>query len=97
MFFDTVTGRYFQSTMEEVKSAENKVNYEIIHFDYASLSMFYEEVGLPATDYTDSVGWNLHNRMEIQFSTTLSQDNRPCIAIGFVRNPIPEYNKASWG
>lgn len=91
--FDTLTGRYFQSTVEEIKRAENRVNYELIHFNSASLSMFYEEVGLPATDYTDSVGWNLNNKMEVIFTTTMSQDNRPCLAVSFSQNPTPNYDK----
>jgi Family of unknown function (DUF6353) len=91
--FDTLTGRYFQSTVESIRRAENRVNYECIHFMSASLSMFYEEIGLPPTDYTDSVGWNMNNVMEVQISTVMSQDNRPCLAIGFTRNPIPEYDK----
>jgi len=91
--FDTLTGRYFHSTIEEIKRAENRVNYEIIHYYSASLTMFYEEIGLPPTDYTDSVGWNSNNLMEVKLSTVMSQDNRPCVAIGFTRNPIPDYDK----
>jgi hypothetical protein len=91
--FDTLTGRYFTSTVESIRRAENRVNYECIHFMSASLSMFYEEIGLPPTDYTDSVGWNMNNAMEVQLSTVMSQDNRPCIAISFARNPVPEYDK----
>jgi len=91
--FDTLTGRYFQSTVEQIRRAENRINYEIIHFYSASLSMFFEEVGLPPTDYTDSVGWNSNNIMEVNLSTVMSQDNRPCIAISFPRNPIPNYEK----
>jgi Family of unknown function (DUF6353) len=91
--YDMLTGRYFQSTMEEIKRAENKINYELIHYMSASLSSFYDEIGLPATDYTDSVGWNMGNNMEVRFSTTMSQDNRPCLAIDFSRSPIPNYEK----
>jgi hypothetical protein len=93
LFFDELTGRYFQSTMEDVKRAENKVNYELINFMSCSLSHFYEEIGLPPTPYTDSVGWNMNNHMEVKFSTTLSDDNRPCIVISFARHPIPDYQK----
>lgn len=93
LFYDVLTGRYFQSTVEDVKRAENKVNYELIHFMSCSLSHFYDEIGLPSTPYTDSVGWNLNNKMDVQFSTVLSSDNRPCISIDFSRNPIPNYEK----
>lgn len=91
--YDMLTGRYFQSTMEEIKRAENRMNYEMIHFQSVSLSMFYDEIGLPPTDYTDSVGWNLNNKFEIRFSTTMSQDNRPCLAIDFSHPPHLNYDK----
>ena len=97
LFYDMLTGRYFQSTVENVKKAENRINFELIHFMAASLSMFYEEIGLQPTSYTDSVGWNLHNKMEVKFSTVMSQDNRPCIAIDFVNPPLPDYEKTAWG
>ena len=91
--YDMVTGRYFQSTVEEIKRAENKINHELVNFMSASLSSFYDEIGLPATSYTDSVGWNMNNRMEVQFSTVMSTDQRPCIAIDFVNPPIADYNR----
>lgn len=97
LFFDQLTGRYFNSTVEKVRSAENKVNFELIHYMSCSLSFFYEEIGLPPTTYTDSVGWNLHNKMEVVFSTVMSQDNRPCIAIDFKHPPMHDYDKSAWG
>jgi hypothetical protein len=94
--FDTLTGRYFSSTVEKIRRAENRVNYELLHYFSASLTMFYEEIGLPPTDYTDSVGWNTDNLLEVNLSTVMSQDEKPCIAVSFVRNPVPNYDK-HWG
>lgn len=94
--YDMTTGRYFQSTVEEIKRAENKINYNLIHFMSASLSEFYDEIGLPPTTYSDAVGWNLHNKMEVMFSTTMSSDGRPCIAIDFSKQPIADYDRTAW-
>lgn len=90
--FDMFSGRYFQSTMEEIKRAENKVNYEVLHFDACSLTHFYDEVGLPPTSFSDSIGWNGNNHLEVKFSTVLSTDSRPCIAIDFSRAPMADYD-----
>jgi hypothetical protein len=92
--FEPLTGRYFNSTIESIKKAENKVNYEIIHYDYASLSSFFEEIGLRPTDYSDTVGWNPANRLDVTFTTTMSDDNRPCLVIGFASMPRVDYDKA---
>lgn len=90
--FDITTGRYFANTMEGVKRAENEVNREIIHFMSCSLSKFYDEIGLPPTPYSDTVGWNLNNHMEVVFSTVLSPDGRPCMAIDFTKAPVADYD-----
>jgi hypothetical protein len=91
--YDMHTGRYFQSSMEDIKRAENKINHDLVNYMQASASEFYDEIGLPATTYTDSVGWNTNNRIELNFSTTMSPDGRPCIAIDFVRPPTMEYHR----
>ena len=91
--YDHTTGRYFQSTVEDIKRAENKINYEINHHMNASLSEFYDEIGLPATAYTDSVGFNVDHMLEVQFSTVMAPDDRPCIAIDFLNPPISDYHR----
>jgi Family of unknown function (DUF6353) len=91
--FDILTGRYFQSSVEKIRSAENKVNFEIVNNMYASLSSFYDEIGLPPTGMSDILGFNLDNRLEIKFSTVLSSDQRPCVAIDFHFPPVPDYGK----
>jgi hypothetical protein len=94
--YDMGTGRYFQSTVEEIKRAENKINHQLIHFMSASLSEFFDEIGLPPTTYSDSVGWNMNSTVEVVFSTTMTPDQRPCIAIDFAKPPIPDYEKKMW-
>jgi hypothetical protein len=89
--YDMVTGRYFQSSVEEIKRAENKINHQLLNYMHASLSEFYDEIGLPPTSYTDSVGWNLNNRLEVVFSTVMSTDQRPCVAIDFLHPPVADY------
>jgi hypothetical protein len=92
--YDMFTGRYFQSTVEEIKKAENKVNFEIVNHMSASLSSFYDEIGLQPTEMSDRLGFNLDNRCEVKFSTTMTQDKqRPCVAIDFHFPPVYDYGK----
>lgn len=90
--YDMNTGRYFSSTVEDIKRAENKINHELIHYGSASLTEFYDQIGLPPTTYSDSVGWNINHHMEVTFSTTMTPDSRPCIAIDFKNPPTHDYN-----
>lgn len=89
--FDEETARYFRSTMENIKKAVNAVNAEILHHDHASAGFFYEEIGLPGTSWTDEIGWNRDNLLDLKYSTVLSPDGKPCIAIAFKTAPRPDY------
>lgn len=93
--YDCYTDRYFQSSMEELKKAQNDLNYMLITDTVASLSDFYNKLGLSPTSFSDDVGWTSSNLLEIDYSTTLSIDGRPCISITFRVEPIRGYNKLS--
>lgn len=97
LFYDEHSGRYFYSTMETVRRAENRINHELLEGMGCSLSEFYDEIGMKASNYSDSVGWNGGERMEVEFSTTLSEDGRPCISIDFKKPPITTYNRHTYG
>lgn len=89
--YDTITGRYFNSNMEALRKAENDIDRTIMHDDYVTLHEFYTLIGIPSTLYSSEVGWNTDTPFELQFSTTMSDDNRPCIAIEYVAYPIRNY------
>lgn len=89
MFKDEPSGRYFESTMETVKSAQNAVNYRIMNREYAVLSDLYEELGLPPTSLSEEFGWDLKNSpVEIEFTPVLTPENKPCIRMDYNVNPI---------
>lgn len=89
--FDQYTARYFQSDMETLKKAQNDLNYKILNNFYASLNDFYDKIGITRISHGDEVGWNSDRMVELVFSTTMSDDNRPCIAIDFDVSPVRDY------
>lgn len=90
--YDKYSSRYFRSSMEEIKKAMNDTNYEILHQNYASLGDFYNRVGLSGTQFSEEVGWNSDHLLDIHFSTVISDDQRPCLAIEFHVQPIRKFN-----
>lgn len=94
--FDVLSGRYFQSSIEEIKKAANEINFELANHMHASLSKFYDEIGLPATGFSDTVGFNLDNRVLLRFTADLSTDGRPAVAVDFVNMPVAHYDR-HWG
>lgn len=91
--YDAFSGRYFDSTMETLKKAQNDTNYQVLNDVYASLGDFYSRVGLARTSISEEVGWNSNKLLELEFSTTMSEDGRPCISIGFHVDPVRNYHK----
>lgn len=76
------TGRYFNSDMETLMRAENKINSIVNNERYALLSEFYEEVGLGRTTGGDTVGWE-HKLMKLSITAIMTDDGRPCLAFDY--------------
>lgn len=89
--YDCFTGRYFKSSMETLRAAENDVNHLILNQGYASVSDLYEVLDLPITSYSDEVGWNTDRLLKFVYSTVMSDDGRPCISIDFDLVPHRKY------
>lgn len=90
--FEAITGRYFRSTVQTIRSAENKINYQINNDMYATQNEFFELIGLPATGMGDSMGWNNGTPLEVQISSILTEDEKPALHIGYRRLPVPNYS-----
>lgn len=89
--FEMYTARYFESTMENLKKAMNDVNFIINKDGYASLSDFYDKIGLPHTSISDDLGWNSDELLDLEFTTTLNDEQKPCIAFNYRVVPIRDY------
>ena len=89
--FDSYTGRYFNSTMETLKKAQNDINYKMIRESYASLNDFYDKVGLDWVPTGDDLGWNTDCPLELRFTSVLSDDQRPCLAFEFSTTPVRNF------
>lgn len=91
--FDAFTGRYFNSSVEAIKKAENEINFAILNELYASLTDFYNLVGLPRTSHSDELGWRNGQKFRVDITSAISDDGRPCIHVSFATSPIRDYYK----
>lgn len=57
IFYDEHSGRYFESTIEQVLTAEYHLNRNYILRGYSYLNEFYEFLGIEETDYGSVLGW----------------------------------------
>lgn len=86
------TGRYFASDMETLRRAQNTLNERLIRHDYASLDDFYYLIGLQQTKHSSEIGWKSSKMMELDFTTVLSSDGRPCLAFDY-NYTVPLYGR----
>lgn len=77
------TGRYFMSDMEKLKRAQNEINLQSLHDLYVTLDSFYEFIQIPTTAHSSELGWDSDKLMELEFSTVLTDDGRPCLAFNY--------------
>ena len=56
-FIDMMSGRKFNSTVDKVRKAENKLNYQLNNEPYASLNDFYDALGIPHISMGEELGW----------------------------------------
>ena len=75
MIHEAYTGRFFWSTVETVRKAQNDINYRIGHEDSQSMSDFYDLIGLQHTALSDVMGWNTADPMELTW-TVVAHPNK---------------------
>lgn len=90
---DTWSGRYFESYVEEIKRAMNQVNYLVNSHGYATLTDFYDAVGLSRTQESDEIGWSSDKLLDLTFSTAMSEDGRPCVTFTFTVTPVRDHRR----
>ena len=93
--FDPISGRYFNSSIDNIKRVENELNKRMLHdiTGYVSLNEFYSELGLDYIDVGDDLGWNVDKLIDIQFSSQISDTDEPCIVLDYAVRPHYDYDK----
>lgn len=94
MIKDEYSGRYFYSNIEEVNRAVNEINAHILRHDSATLSEFYDRIGLEHVSTSDYFGWNTNERLEIDWSVAVAPDEHHAVHVFEFTNP-PVMNPGS--
>lgn len=90
--YDILSGRYFNSNIENIKRAVNEVNRRMRDELSISLNEFYDEIGLPNIKIGDKIGWNIDKGyVDITYSSKISEKNVPCLVLNYTCVPDYEY------
>lgn len=93
VFFDELSGRVFQADMDRVKKAVNDINHKVNNYYHASVSDFYDELGLPHTQFSDDFGWNSDELLNVTYTATMYQEGKVAVAISYNHKPIHGYDR----
>lgn len=93
--FDALNGRYFRSSADKLQHAENLINRELHEHQYASMTDFYDAVGVEGTTMTDHLGWNqvTTGPIEVKITATMSDDQQPILSFDFNKAPVSDYKQ----
>lgn len=86
--YDSISGRYFTSDIEKLRSIQNDLNERMMTEMYISLNELYYEIGLRCTEQGNDLGFNMEDGLiKFEFSAQLADDGRPCIVLGYRVGP----------
>ena len=90
--YDYLLDRYFHSDPESIRMAVNDLNYELINGPgmWVSLNEFYDKLGLGPAPIGEELGWTIDNRIEVSFSSRLTESNLPCLVMRFETSPVAD-------
>lgn len=99
LFYEPISERYFESTIEEVQRAEYELNHKLILKDYANINDFYKLLGLTPTKVGDKIGWSTYagyvcygyNWIDFKHDSIELDGGLECIAIDYPYQPSLDY------
>lgn len=93
LFYDSWSDRVFRCSRERVESAANQINHQINHQWAASLTEFYDLIGLGKTAVSDDFGWNSDELLDLYYTSTLLPDGKPACEIRYNVQPFQNFNR----
>lgn len=88
LVFDSLSGRYFKSSMEQLRRIQNDFNRDLLIEDYMTLNQFYDAVGLEHTSLGDDIGWSTEfGLLNMTFSAKVASNGKPCLVLGYAVGP----------
>lgn len=91
--YDATSGRYFMSTIQDVKAAVNEMNQRLISEMYLTLNEFYDYLNLPHISVGDELGWSVDRPLQLHESYQSDEKGTPCLVVDFLIGPSPMFKE----
>lgn len=84
LFYDSQSGRYFRSDIENLRRIENDLNQKLLSEMFISLNELYYIIGIPNINLGEKIGWNVEDGLiNFYFGSTITSENEPCIVLEY--------------
>lgn len=99
LYFDFYSGRYFEATPSDVKTAEYELNRKLMLHDCAYLNEWYYLLDLEPMEFGLDFGWSTCANSDMYWQTwvdfhhekVVMDDGLECIIISFSQDPYPDF------
>ena len=81
LFYVRRGNHYFKSTIEKVKAAFCRINYQILCDGFISLNELYNILGLEETTYGEDIGWGIMYSADFELFQIVDEEHGPCTLI----------------
>ena len=93
LVYDTLSGRYFRSSMNSIESAVNSINKSLLNDYIMTLNEFYNELGVPTIGAGSLIGWKSDKELlEVSFESDVDQNGNPYLVLSYKNRPVPVYD-----
>lgn len=99
LFYEPLSDRYFETTIEKIQYAEYHFNRNFILRDYAKLNEFYRFLGLEETELGEVLGWSTYmghvkygySWVDFKHPKTILEDGLECYSIEYPFEPALDF------
>ena len=98
LFYDMLSSRYFNSTLENVQFAITELNRRLVLQDYVTLDEFYELLGLGKMAFSKSVGWCTwaesdygYRWIDVELDKVVMDDGLECYILRYPFEPHTDF------
>lgn len=90
--YDELSGRYFESDIESIRSAVNDANESMMGgANFLTLNELYSLLGLKGIELGRDLGWNVDNIIKLDMGSHIASNGQPCLVISFENSPHSDY------
>lgn len=93
LIFDSLSGRYFRSSMNAVDKAINEINKDLLDEYVITVNDLYNKLDVPTIGAGGLIGWKSDKELvEVRYDSDVDQNGQPYLVLTFSNRPSPLQN-----